>query len=227
MDHDAVVRQKMTERYLLNELDSDARDRFEEHYFDCPECAQDVRMGALFVEQTKSVLAEQREVAMAPAAPQPAIPRSSGLSALFRPAVAIPVFALLLAIVAYQNLVTYPQLHQAANHPQVLPWTAVNVGTYGANTPTITTSRGKGFLLFVRIPPEAGFSSYSAELVNPAGKVEWSLTIAVIASQDQYPVAVPGADRTSGTYILVVRGTTTTGQQKDLGRTSFDLQIQN
>jgi len=50
MDHTAVVRDKMTERYLLNELDSDLRDQFEEHYFDCQECALDVSAGAQFVE---------------------------------------------------------------------------------------------------------------------------------------------------------------------------------
>jgi len=37
MDHDAVVRLKMTERYLLGELDPDARDEFEEHFFRLPE----------------------------------------------------------------------------------------------------------------------------------------------------------------------------------------------
>lgn len=43
MDHTAVVRQKMTERYLLDELDAEVRDEFEEHFFDCPECALDIR----------------------------------------------------------------------------------------------------------------------------------------------------------------------------------------
>ena len=54
MDHTAVVREKTTERYLLNELDPEVRDEFEEHYFDCPECAQDVSAAATFVEQSKS-----------------------------------------------------------------------------------------------------------------------------------------------------------------------------
>src|ERR1035441_1684537 len=49
MDHDAVVRQNMTERYLLNELDPEARDEFEEHYFDCPDCAADEIMLFKFV----------------------------------------------------------------------------------------------------------------------------------------------------------------------------------
>ena len=61
MDHTAVVRDKMTERYLLNELDSDLRDQFEEHYFDCQECALDVSAGTQFVEQSKLILAERSE----------------------------------------------------------------------------------------------------------------------------------------------------------------------
>src|SRR5438477_9841743 len=69
MDHTAVVRQKMTERYLLDELDSQLRDEFEEHYFDCPECALDVSAGAQFVGHAKSVLAEHTEPVSVQAAP--------------------------------------------------------------------------------------------------------------------------------------------------------------
>src|SRR6266478_5941451 len=84
MDHEVVVRQKMTERYLLNELDSESRDEFEEHFFDCPECAFDVRAGSAFVEHTKNVLAEAREPETAPAAiptPAPASSRMARLAA--------------------------------------------------------------------------------------------------------------------------------------------------
>src|SRR5713101_3655843 len=61
MDHDVVVRQHMTEKYLLDELEPQARDEFEEHFFDCPDCALDVRAGAMFVEQSKIALAEKSE----------------------------------------------------------------------------------------------------------------------------------------------------------------------
>ena len=43
MDHQEAVRQKATERYLLDELDPELRDQFEEHLFDCQDCALDVR----------------------------------------------------------------------------------------------------------------------------------------------------------------------------------------
>ena len=100
MDHTAVVREKTTERYLLNELEPKVRDEFEEHYFDCPECAQDVSAGSLFVEHSKLVLGESP-------APMPirvaARPARGGIFAWLRPAFAVPALALLLAVVGYQK----------------------------------------------------------------------------------------------------------------------------
>lgn len=224
MNHDVVVRQKMTERYLLDELDPQQRDEFEEHLFDCRDCAEDVRAGALFVEQSKIVLAEETAAAPAPALapprPQP------GWFAWLRPAFAIPALAVLLAVVGYQNLVTYPQLQAALKQPHVLPMASVNLGTWGAGGPTITTAPGKGFLLFVRIPPDGVYDHYTADLINPAGKLEWSLTFPAVAGQDQWPVEVPGTNREPGTYTIAIHGISATGDSTDKGRASFELQIQ-
>jgi anti-sigma factor RsiW len=226
MDHEVVVRQKMTERYLLNELDSESRDEFEEHFFDCPECAVDVRAGSAFVEQTRNVLARERPET-APVSIAAPVPVDRGWFAWLRPAFAAPALALLLVVVGYQNLVTYPRLQQALSRPQVLPWAPVNVGTWGSGGPVITVSPGQGFLLFVRIPPDGSYSHYQADLYGPAGKVEWSLTIPVAAGQDQWPVQVPGSNREAGTYTVAVRGVTASGESKEAGRTSFQLKIQN
>lgn len=224
MDHDVVVRQKMTERYLLNELDPTSREEFEEHFFDCPECALDVRAGATFVEQSKTVLAEEGP---ARDAVTDSRNRKSGWFAWLRPAFAAPALAALLIVVGYQNLVTYPQLRRSLNQPQVLPWASVNVGTWGPGGPSVSIAPGKGFLLFVRIPPDSQYATYRADLYNPAGDMEWSVTIPASSTQDQYPLQVPGTIRTTGTYTMVIRGTTTAGASKDVGRASFELQIQN
>ena len=242
MDHDVVVRQHMTEKYLLEELEPEARDEFEEHFFNCPDCALDVRAGAMFVEQSKIALAEKSEPisAWSPVNAPVAIKPGwlAGLRAglrpmlrpMLRPAFAVPVLALLVVVIGYQNLVTYPQLARQFNSPQVLPWASVNVGTYGSEGPVITAHPGQGFLLFVRIPPDGGYSHYTAELYNPAGKLEWSLTIPVTSgqatsAQDQWPVQVPGANREAGSYTLAVRGITTAGESKEVGLASFELQI--
>jgi hypothetical protein len=226
MDHAVVVRDKMTEKYLLDELDADLRNQFEAHYFDCPDCARDIRAGSEFVEHSKNVLAENLEpISVHTNVPVPD-PASRGWFTWLRPAFAAPALALLLAVVGYQNLVTYPELQSVLRQPKVLPWASVNVGTYGADRPTISVPPGQGFLLFVRIPPDGTYTHYKADLYNPAGKLEWSLIIPAIPGQDLWPVHVPGANREAGRYTMAVSGVTAAGESKDLGRTSFELQIQ-
>jgi len=223
MDHTAVVREKMTERYLLNELQSEVRDEFEEHYFDCPECALDVSAGSQFVEHSKLVLAESSEPVPARATPRlDPVPR--GWFPWLRPAFAAPALALLLAVVGYQNLVTYPRLQSDLRQPQVLPAVPVNLGTYGAGETAVTA--GKGLVLSLRIPPDGVFVRYTLELSNPAGKLESSFTIAPAAGQDQWSVTIPRITREAGTYTMAVHGVTAAGETKDLGSTSFQLQIQ-
>jgi hypothetical protein len=221
MDHTAVVREKTTERYLLNELEPKVRDEFEEHYFDCPECAQDVSAGSLFVEHSKLVLGESP-------APMPirvaARPARGGIFAWLRPAFAAPVLALLLAVVGYQNLVTYPGLKSELNRPRVLPAVSVNIGTYGAEENTVP--EGNGLLLTLRIPPDTAYARYTVELYNPAGKPEGSFTIIPAPGQDQWSVTVPAVHREAGTYTLARHGVTNSGETKNLGSTSFQLQIQ-
>jgi len=224
MDHDEVVRQKMTEQYLLDELGPEKRDEFEEHFFDCPECALDVRAGSMFVEQSKIVFAENRAGDAVPI--RASVPVKAGWFAWLRPAFAVPVLALLLALVGYQHFVTYPQLQQAVNRPQVLPWASLNLSTRGSNAAVIAVAPGGSFLLFVNIPSDSRYSRYIADLYSPAGKLEWSLTIPASSAEDTWPVQVPGTNRGSGTYTLAVRGTTVTGESQEIGRTSVELQIQ-
>jgi Putative zinc-finger len=226
MNHDMVVRERITEKYLLRELDPEVRDEFEEHYFDCSECALDVRAGSEFVAHSKVVLAESPEAELAHATSREPNPASRGWFAWLRPAFAAPGLALLLAVIGYQNLVTYPELRLALQQPQVLPWASVNVGTWGGGGTPLIVPAGKGFLLFVRIPPDGVYARYEADLHNPSGKLEWSLTIPASAGQDQWPVQVPGTNQEAGTYKISVRGITLAGESKDLGSTSFELQIQ-
>jgi hypothetical protein len=223
MSHDEVVRERLAERYLLNELEGEERDEFEEHFFECSECALEVSAGSQFVIHSKEILAEPEDSGSKMTIPQPV---KRDWFAWLRPAFAAPVFALLLAVVGYQNLVTLPQL-RSAGQPRVTPWAAVTVGTWGASGPTITVQQGKGFMLFVRIPPDGAYTRYVADLYNPGEKIDSSLTIPVDGSNDQWPVVIPGGKHEAGNYRIAVRGILPSGETKDLGSAPFTLQIQN
>ena len=56
MNHDEAIRLKAAEKYLLGELSAELRDQYEDHYFGCAECAQDVRTGAVFIDNARDVL---------------------------------------------------------------------------------------------------------------------------------------------------------------------------
>lgn len=224
MDHAEAVQMKATERYLLNELDPEMRDQFEEHLFECQECALDVRAGAMFVEQTKAVLAEP-PIAIAAERERQAQAKP-GWFAWFRPAFAIPVLAILLVVLAYQNFVTYPHLMKAANEPRVGPWGSVNVATRGAAVTTINAHAGEGFGLLVSIPPDNSYSFYNLRLYSPAGKLQWSLKIPASSPDETRSIYVPGNGLQNGTYKLAVSGLSATGQGSDLGSYPIELQIQ-
>ena len=49
MSHDEAVRCFAAEQYLLEELTPELREEFEQHLFDCHECAIDLRAGAAFL----------------------------------------------------------------------------------------------------------------------------------------------------------------------------------
>jgi putative zinc finger protein len=224
MDHEEAVRQKATERYLLDELDPEVRDQFEEHLFDCQDCALDLRAGAMFVEQTKVILAESPAVLARVPVTAAAKP---GWFAWLRPAFAVPVFALLLAVIGYQSLVTYPSLVATSNQPQVGPWASVNVSTRGTTAISVRLHTGEGFGVLVNLPPEDGFASYAADLYNPAGKKEWSRQIATASHEETRQIYIQGHNLESGTYTLVVNGITPGGESKELSRHPIDVQIQN
>ena len=214
MNHEEAIRIKGTEQYLLNELSPELREQFEEHFFECAECANDLRAASLFIEESKAIFAGD---AVAPPRQVPAIKKSSWWAWL-RPAIAVPVMALLLAVIAYQN---WP----SQKNPEVLQAAYVNIGSRGAAIPAISTSKGQGFLLRVTVPPDQTYSSYSADIYAPDGKLSWSLKLPVSAGQDSYFIQVPAGSYNDGVYSVAIRGTASDGNTAELGRGSFELHI--
>lgn len=56
MNHQKVAQTKMVERYLLGELADSERNEFEEHYFSCAKCAEEVVMAVKFVDNARRPL---------------------------------------------------------------------------------------------------------------------------------------------------------------------------
>lgn len=217
MDHDEAVRQKATEKYMLDELDPALRDQFEEHLFDCQDCALDLRAAAMLVEQSKVILAEEP----APVPLKVPVPAKPGWFAWLKPAFAVPVFALLLAFIVYQNQVN-SRLQQKANSPQLLASAVVNLGTRGAEPIAVPAPAGQSFELTLNVPPDGRYASYKLDLYSAPGRLEWTRTIPASGS-GTVSLYISGSDPASPS-TLAVHGVTTGGESVDLGRYAIELQ---
>ena len=223
MNHSDAVRLMASEKYLLEELEPELREDFEDHMFGCQECALDVRSGMALVQHSKVVLGTPEPVLMPKRNPVFAAEPKRSWFGWLRPSLAAPVLAVLLAVMGYQNFVTVPKLEQAANQPQLLPWETINVRTRGIPPIQIAGQPGKGFSLFVNIPQDKKYSSYTAHLYNPSGKLEWSTTA---LTDGMKLIQIPGANREQGIYKLSIQGVTATGESSELGPFPIEFRIQ-
>src|SRR6266571_4938057 len=60
MDHSDAVQLQAAVKYVLGELPQAQRDEYEEHCFDCAECALDLKAAAAFVDTTREVLRQEK-----------------------------------------------------------------------------------------------------------------------------------------------------------------------
>ncbi len=232
MDHHEAITMMASERYLLGDLNPELRDAYEEHLFDCPECASDVRSGMMFIDHAKAVLPSmvadmqpaQSIMPIKPAATQKNW--FSSFSAWLRPALLVPAFAALLAVIAYQNIVTYPALQTAANEPRLLPWTTLHNATRGGHQ-VIVADRRQGGALIINVPQDTIYPTYTFDLYDSDGKRVWTKTAASTANPDaSWSLWIPGGIFTEGSYKLAIQGVTSGGESVPVEQSTFDLQIQ-
>jgi len=138
MSHDQAVATMATERYLLDELTEVERDAFEEHYFSCPECAEDVRAGEAMRREMQDAFRVTRERTPLPF--RPPARRSFKVTGVLPWAVA----AMLVLAVGYQSVVVIPSL-RGLSEAQVLSPVVLRPASRGG-VPVVTLGSNPRFV---------------------------------------------------------------------------------
>jgi anti-sigma factor RsiW len=198
MDHLQAVNTLAAERYLLDEMTDAERDEFEEHFFSCGDCADDLRSGAVMVDGVRSGLISSVPVATTPAK----WPPQRTPSRRWRPSVVLPwavaaSFALATGYLSFQiprpgPLVLTPATLRPAARGQE---TAVSPGAGGIVTLAVDLS-GAGFTGALRyeLLRDGGSVVVSGDATAPQAGAPLLLSI---------PSTLLGPD---GRYILRVHG---------------------
>lgn len=221
MDHQEAVRIKAAEQYLVGELTTDVRDEFEEHFMTCGECAADLRLGAAFVGNIKGAFQPETVLGVSTARPER---RQGWIAALFRPSIAAPAFAILLAVIAYQGLVTIPRL-RIATAPVSLPsFSLLSGSSRGQASVPVAVVKNEPFGLYVDIPPQPAFPLYTLAVEGAGGALEFSLPVSAAQARNTVEVFVPAGRLDPGDYEMVIRGEQSEGDTgAEISRLRFSL----
>ena len=227
MNHQDATQAMVVEKYVLNELTPELRAEFEEHYFECAECAMDLRATTAFLDAAKAEFK-----AASAAKPLPVAAKRRG-SWLWMPSFVMPALAACLLFIAYQNTVVVPRLHRQIaqfSSPEILPSVSlIGEDSRGGAIPSMTVPAGHPFLLLMDIPTQDRFSTYTCSLYSPAGKLAWQVHVSAQQAKDTISITVPAAGRMDGEYSLHVQGNTGPSNPEtpvDLAQYRFVLKTQ-
>jgi hypothetical protein len=226
MDHTEAVRIRASEQYLLGDLSPELREQFEEHYFGCIKCAQDVRAGATFVDSARNILISEKDHASERVGPKEAL--GGWWAPLLRPAVLAPAMALLILFAAYQNIVVIPGLSKAVSEsatPQTIQsFSLASANSRAGGTFSITVPQQKPFTLFVDIPVDNQFAFYTCDLETESGTLIVSSRVSPEEAKETVQMFIPSAHLAAGKYLMVVRGHRLTGEaSSEITRYPFTL----
>ena len=151
MNHQDGLQEMAVERYLLGELSGASLDSFEEHLFECSECAMDVKTGVIFIDGARTELGAPRRVAVKR---EETAPRWT--SWFTSPWILAPALAACLLLLAFQTFVIQPRIKleiAQAQAPAVLnPLVLANAGARGDSVPEIVAPKHGSFVISLDVP---------------------------------------------------------------------------
>lgn len=208
MNHERATEQGLAERYVLDELSDVERDEFEEHYFSCVACAEDVRANASFLANTRAVLREDGDALgrvvsferpQRSAAPMAWWSRLQGAWALSAAA------ALLLGVVTYQSVIVIPGLRsevEELNAPQSLPTVIGRSISRGEDSVVRLKAEDRRFHLMLDLVRPAEY--VQCEIRGEDGRLIRELRVESTGGL-QVDLLLPASEFPTGRYIVALQ----------------------
>ncbi|HSP69591.1 MAG TPA: zf-HC2 domain-containing protein [Bryobacteraceae bacterium] len=233
MEHEQAVQNLAVECYLMGEMTPGEREAFEQHYFECGVCAEDVRTASQFLEDMKGVLEDGRQPSAVPKPTREARgQRSPGWTwtAWLQPQFATALVAVLGIVAAVETFSTIPNLKQQVREvsaPRPVRSITLKPQTRGAST-LLTVQPGEAALVTLDgldLPPAAA-SRLQFVVKSNDGQDVLSFSGEYPGPDEPVIISFPKLDLPAGNYVLQVETLSTAGTARELGRYPFELKPQ-
>jgi hypothetical protein len=209
MDHDEAVRLQAAEKYLLGELPKEQHAAFEEHYFECSACAEEMKTTVAFLESSRQMVREGVRQVVDEKRLVPAVSNAGGWFGWLRPAFAVPVFAALLLFIGYQNGVTIPTLKLASSRTDsgevAKSFPVLHLDPRGPEASPVQFSVGpqQGFDMDVDITKDSP-TGFTCQILDKAGNVLIPFHVSAEEAKNTVRLHIPGGFLRPGKYRLAV-----------------------
>jgi hypothetical protein len=241
MEHERAVQNLAVECYLLGEMTPGEREAFEEHYFECGICAEDVRSASQFLEDMKGVLgAARRPVAVPMPSREAPEQRSHGSShgssqgwnwsAWLQPQYAAALVVVVGIVAAVETFSMIPGLRQQVSE--------ISAPRSVRSIVLKPQTRGTGTVLTIK-PGESALLTLDGLDLTPAAASRLHFVVKsnedrdVLSFSGEYPgvdepviISFPKLDLPAGSYLLRVEMMSPAGTARELGRYPFELKRQ-
>ena len=220
MEHKEAIRIHAVDRYLLGELTAVERKEFEEHFFSCGECSEDLHIGTILVDNSRAVLSEEFPD---PVPASPGVPPRPGWRFWWSP-VPLAAAIALLAVVGYQNLKVIPEYRRqlaedtgAAAPPRFTIRPAVR----GA-VQVVAIRKGTRFFEILADDVEPAAGGYSCEILDDQGNTLFKRHAPPVAAGEKLNVLLDTRRIAPGPYVLRVGKSS---DNTEIGRYPFTIEI--
>ncbi|MEP6962522.1 MAG: hypothetical protein ABI995_10600 [Acidobacteriota bacterium] len=220
MDHDEAIQSLATERYLLSEMNPAERDSFEEHYFDCPICAQDVRVASQFLQDAKEVWAGERPAAPV-TKPEPEKQSSWNWLSWLQPQFAAPAIATLLVVAGIGTIGSLNLRRQLADatSPRIVTATTLRPETRGE---PVTLAAGSPIVVQFDLPDTAAPGVHYS-IQSAAGDAVFHMNGGPERAGERVTLSIPRLEIPAGRYALIVTNTASGNRETEIAR--FPLNV--
>jgi len=231
MDHSEAMQMRAVERYTLGDLSVSEVEEFERHFFDCPQCSEELRTLTILQDNARAVYIEP--VSSPVAASLPAVPVPPGAKAgwwrdlkgllWLRPSVVAPAFALLVVALfaGYQT-----GLHRPGTGIQSISAYPLYAASRGEETVVSPPSGSEYYSLYMDRTWEHDYPWYRAVLQDDPGTTErYSTRLTAPAPGRPIYVLTPLKALADGKYVLRIMGVDDAGKETEVARYPFALRF--
>ena len=216
MDHSEASQMRAVERYVLGDLSVSEVEEFERHFFDCPQCSEELRTLSVLQDNARAVFLEPVRGPL----PEPARGgerrRLVAELRLVRPALAmlaVGIFA------GYQAGV-----HRGGSAIQPVSAFPLYAASRGDETVITPPAGAPYYTLYMDRTWDRDFASYCAAIRDDSGE-KYSMRLDAPVPGRAIHVLIPHGALAGGKYTMVISGADDSGQQTEVARYPLTLRI--